>query len=55
MVKILICSTQLLGRASFPGDHEAWRILLVNPGALPGGGILDYNMGDTLTHEMGHY
>lgn len=55
MVKVLVCDTSLLGFASFPGWGDQWRILVVNPGVLPGSYIQNYNHGDTLTHEMGHY
>jgi len=55
MVKVLVCQTDLLGIASFPGDPDGRRILIVNSGTLPGGDVSNYNEGDTLTHEMGHY
>jgi len=54
-IKVLLCSTRLLGLASFPGDHDSKRILIINPHTLPGGAMSNYNMGDTLSHEMGHY
>mmetsp|Transcript_61907 Transcript_61907/g.171562 ORF Transcript_61907/g.171562 Transcript_61907/m.171562 type:complete len:646 (+) Transcript_61907:56-1993(+) len=54
-IKVLICETESLGLASFPGEDDSWRILLMQPGVLPGAPTLDYNLGDTLVHEMGHY
>eukprot|EP00928_Gymnodinium_smaydae_P021442 TRINITY_DN18365_c0_g1_i2.p1 TRINITY_DN18365_c0_g1~~TRINITY_DN18365_c0_g1_i2.p1 ORF type:complete len:738 (-),score=73.13 TRINITY_DN18365_c0_g1_i2:27-2240(-) len=54
-IKILLCSTGYLGFAYFPGTSDDIRSLVVNPGALPGGAITNYNLGDTLVHEMGHY
>jgi len=54
-IKVLLCSTRLLGLASFPGDHDSKRILIINPHTLPGGSLSKYNLGDTLSHEMGHY
>lgn len=55
MIKVLLCPTDLLGIASFPGDPDSKRVLIVNPDSLPGGAIVNYNYGDTLVHESGHY
>jgi len=55
MIKIVVCSTNLLGRASFPNSPDSERVLLITPGSVPGGSLPSYNLGATLTHEMGHY
>jgi len=55
VLKVVICQTRLLGRASFPGDSDSRRICLMRPGALPGGATSGYNLGKTLSHEIGHY
>jgi len=55
MIKIVVCSTTLLGMASFPTYPDDRRVLLIAPGTVPGGSTLYYNLGATLTHEMGHY
>jgi len=55
LVKVVLCETQLLGIASFPGYAESQRILIVNPDSLPGGAMNKYNLGKTMAHEMGHY
>jgi len=56
MVKILLCKMQYLGMASLPTQYSpANRILFIAPGTVPGGASPKYNLGGTLTHEMGHY
>lgn len=55
LIKVVLCDTQLLGIASFPGYPESSRACLINYNTLPGGAMTSYNLGKTLTHELGHY
>lgn len=50
-IKVLITKTQYLGFANLCGGSKN----VLNPGTLPGSTMNGYNLGDTLTHEMGHY
>lgn len=48
----------LLGWATFPWDYpetDTRHGVVVHYGSLPGGGFAPYNLGDTGTHEVGHY
>ena len=48
----------LLGWATFPWDYPETSTrhgVVVHYGTLPGGGLAPYNIGDTGTHEVGHY
>jgi hypothetical protein len=48
----------LLGWATFPwsyAESNTMHGVVVHYGTLPGGGLAPYNLGDTGTHEVGHY
>jgi hypothetical protein len=54
-IKILVCTdTSVLGLATFPW-YGGRQFCMVNEDTLPGGATNGYNLGDTLTHELGHY
>ncbi|KAF8646889.1 hypothetical protein AX16_007054 [Volvariella volvacea WC 439] len=47
-----------LGRAVFPAEYQFNPILdgiILSDGTLPGGYLAPYNLGRTLTHEVGHW
>jgi len=55
VIKVLLCSTDLLGSASSPTTRDQTRICLMTPGSLPGGSFKRYDKGATLTHLLGRY
>ncbi len=57
-LNIWLVDFQYLGIATFPWDYaKSPRIdgIRVNYGSLPGGPIANYNLGETATHEAGHW
>ncbi|GAX21922.1 pappalysin-2 [Fistulifera solaris] len=53
-----VTRTQLLGYASFPWEYAtdpAMDGVVINPGTVQGGSLPEYNEGDTLVHEVGHW
>ncbi|TDQ28501.1 zinc metalloprotease [Tenacibaculum caenipelagi] len=45
----------ILGYAQFPGGNSATDGVVILHSSLPGGSAAPYNLGRTLTHEIGHY
>ncbi|WP_428741553.1 zinc metalloprotease [Tenacibaculum sp.] len=45
----------ILGYAQFPGGNSATDGVVILYSSLPGGSAAPYNLGRTLTHEIGHY
>ncbi len=57
-INIWVASLQgdILGQATYPGMADpAEDGIVIHYGSMPGGALAPYNMGKTLTHEMGHY
>ncbi|EGD78408.1 hypothetical protein PTSG_09104 [Salpingoeca rosetta] len=58
-LNVLVCrSRRFLGVAVFPWEapeDDALQSINLHPGSLPGGYVADFNEGDTLVHEAGHY
>ncbi|MGI9155058.1 MAG: zinc metalloprotease [Marmoricola sp.] len=51
-------ASQLLGWSTLPQDQKHYPHLdgvAINVNALPGGSLRYYNLGDTATHEVGHW
>lgn len=57
-LNIWLVDFDYLGIATFPWDYArngGVDGIRVHFGSLPGGGIANYNLGDTTTHEVGHW
>eukprot|EP00439_Symbiodinium_sp_Y106_P076510 s2229_g15.t1 len=55
-IKVLVCVVgDTVGIATFPGEPEESRLLMIDGRTMPGGSMSPYNEGKALTHELGHY
>jgi len=57
-VYVIVCASEDLGASTLPQDYQerSWKHAIeIATGTLPDGAEEDYNLGDTLVHEMGHY
>ncbi|KAF8646890.1 hypothetical protein AX16_007055 [Volvariella volvacea WC 439] len=57
-LNIYTLQISILGRAAFPADYDSDPFrdgIMLNYGTLPGGFLEPFNLGRTLTHEVGHW
>ncbi len=57
-VNVYTANISALGWSSFPwgvAEGDVHQGIVVHYGSLPGGDIVNFNLGRTVTHEMGHY
>ncbi|TMQ68851.1 MAG: zinc metalloprotease [Candidatus Eisenbacteria bacterium] len=57
-VNVYTARISALGWSSFPWDiaeDDVHQGIVIHYGSVPGGAITNFNLGRTLTHEMGHY
>ena len=52
-IKVLVCVVgDTVGIATFPGEPEESRLLMIDGRTMPGGSMSPYNEGKALTHEL---
>ena len=52
-IKVLVCVVgDTVGIATFPGEPEESRLLMIDGRTMPGGRMSPYNEGKALTHEL---